>query len=107
MDFMNLSIKTLSVFMQELAIEWSDGSRHLVSLENIRRACPCAGCRGEKDVFGNIYSGGPKQHKKHSFQLQNYETVGLYGLRFFWKDGHHDGIYTFKLLYSLNGLNTK
>ena len=30
-----------------------------------------------------------------------YEEVGLYGLRFFWKDGHHDGIYTFQLLKTL------
>ena len=89
--------------MRELAIEWTDGSRQLLSLESLRLACPCAGCCGEKDVFGNIYRDGPKQLKEQAFQLHNYETVGLYGLRFFWKDGHHDGIFTFQLLFSLNG----
>ncbi len=98
---MNLSIKTLSIFLKELAIEWSDGSQFCVPLKKIRTACPCAGCSGEKDVLGNIYKGLEKQYSSLSYDLLKYEQVGLYGIRFFWKDGHHDGIYTFQLLRSL------
>ena len=102
MDFMTLSIKTLSIFVQDVAIEFSDNSTALLSLKTLRLRCPCAGCSGEKDALGNVYKGPEKQLKDPPFQLFRYEIVGLYGVRFFWKDGHHDGIYTFQLLLSLN-----
>ena len=38
-----------------------------------------------------------------SFEIVQYELIGRYGVRFFWKDGHHDGIYTFDFLGSLGG----
>ena len=100
--FMNLSIKTLSVFLKELAIEWSDGSHFCVPLKKIRLFCPCAGCGGEKDVLGNVYKNLKIKHSHLSYELLKYEEVGLYGIRFFWKDGHHDGIYTFQLLKSFS-----
>ena len=99
---MTLSIKTLSIFLQDVAIELSDSRSLLLSLKSLRLNCPCAGCSGEKDVLGNIYKGPEKKLKDTSFQLLRYELVGLYGVRFFWKDGHHDGIYTFRLLLYLN-----
>ena len=98
---MNISIKTLSIFLSELAIEWSNGDKHLIKTEQIRRACPCAYCSGEKDALGNIYSGPEQKYLSSSFHILKYETIGRYGVRFFWKDGHHDGIYTFSLLFSL------
>ncbi len=101
MLFMNISIKTLSVFLKELAIEWSDKEKNLLNLEKIRRSCPCAGCSGETDALGNVYKNSPTKYSDHSFDIINYEIVGRYGVRFFWKDGHHDGIYTFQLLKSL------
>jgi len=99
---MALSIKTLSIFVKDVAIELSDNSSILLSLKSLRLNCPCAGCSGEKDVLGNVYKGPDNKLKEASFQLFRYELVGLYGVRFFWKDGHHDGIYTFQLLLSLN-----
>mgnify|MGYP001190876883 CR=1 FL=1 len=99
---MHLSVKTLSIFLKELAVEWNSGAQNYIPLKQLRLRCPCAGCSGEKDVLGNVYKGLSSKHNDLSFQVSHYETVGLYGIRFFWKDGHHDGIYTFKLLYSLN-----
>ena len=98
---MNISIKTLSVFLKDLAIEWSDEEKNLINLEKIRRSCPCAGCSGETAALGNVYKNLETKHSSSSYSLLKYEEVGLYGLRFFWKDGHHDGIYTFQLLKSL------
>tara|TARA_B100000686_G_scaffold85259_1_gene92113 strand:- start:768 stop:1079 length:312 start_codon:yes stop_codon:yes gene_type:complete len=99
---MTLSIKTLSIFIQDVAIELSDNRTLLLDLNKLRLSCPCAGCSGEKDVLGNFYRGPTKNLKEASFQLFRYELVGLYGVRFFWKDGHHDGIYTFQLLLALS-----
>ena len=95
-------IKSIVVFEKELALKLSDGSDLFVNLADLRKACPCAGCSGETDVFGNIYIGENKKLVLDAFRVVKYSFVGLYGVRFFWGDGHRDGIYTFDLLKSLN-----
>jgi len=95
-------IKSIVVFEKELAFKLSDGSDLFVSLADLRKACPCAGCSGETDVFGNTYIGENKKLVLDAFKVVKYSFVGLYGVRFFWGDGHRDGIYTFDLLKSLN-----
>tara|TARA_Y100000590_G_scaffold469684_1_gene659084 strand:- start:306 stop:614 length:309 start_codon:yes stop_codon:yes gene_type:complete len=99
---MSLSIKNLSVFIDELLIEWSDGSKNSLDIKTIRLSCPCAGCSGESDVLGNKYFSRQKKLTNNSYLISRFEFVGLYGVRFFWKDGHHDGIYTYSLLGSLD-----
>ena len=100
---MNLSIKTISIFTNELAIKWSDDTQVFIKLNTLRLACPCAGCSGEKDALGNIYSSKKSPLSLPAFEILQYELIGRYGVRFFWKDGHHDGIYTFDFLGSLGG----
>tara|TARA_Y100001970_G_scaffold266709_1_gene355717 strand:+ start:27 stop:329 length:303 start_codon:yes stop_codon:yes gene_type:complete len=95
-----MKISTISIFLKEVAIVWEDKSSGYITLKKLREACPCAFCSGEKDVFGNVYKG-KKNLADNSFRLSRYETVGLYGIRFFWEDHHHDGIYTYDLLRSL------
>ena len=95
-------IKSIVVFEKELALKLSDGSDLFVNLADLRKACPCAGCSGETDVFGNTYIGENKKLILDAFKVVKYSFVGLYGVRFFWGDGHRDGIYTFDLLKSLN-----
>ena len=95
-----MKISTISIFLKEVAIIWEDKSSGYITLKKLREACPCAFCSGEKDVFGNIYRG-KKSLADNSFRLSRYEKVGLYGIRFFWEDHHHDGIYTYDLLHSL------
>ena len=41
----------------ELVIVWEDGREDYIALEKLRRACPCAMCRGERDILGNLYKG--------------------------------------------------
>ena len=74
----------------------------VIDLDKLRKACPCANCGGEKDVFGNVYKPKEKALNNISSQLHHIKLVGSYALRFFWKDGHSDGIYTFKFLKGLN-----
>ena len=94
-------IKSIVVFEKELALKLSDGSDLFVNLAYLRKACPCAGCSGETDVFGNTYIGENKKLVLDAYKVVKYSFVGLYGVRFFWGDGHRDGIYTFDLLKSL------
>jgi len=41
----------------ELAVRWDDGSESFILLERLRRSCPCAGCKGEVDIMGNLHIG--------------------------------------------------
>jgi len=84
-----------------LLLKWSDGSENALELKPMRDNCPCAHCAGETDVFGNIYKGPPQTMKKESYIITGIQPVGYYAIRPFWKDGHHDGIYSFEFLKKL------
>ncbi len=86
---------------EELAIKWEDGQESFVRLERLRRACPCAGCQGERDIMGNLYKGPATPLLPASFQLRRIMRVGTYALQPFWGDGHASGIYSFDLLRQL------
>ncbi len=83
---------------EELAIKWADGSESFVVLEKLRRHCPCAGCRGEKDILGNVYKDPPRPLAPQAFHLRAITSVGSYGIQPVWADGHATGIYSFDYL---------
>ena len=83
---------------EELAIRWDDGSESFVPLEKLRRACPCAGCKGEVDIMGNLYKNPDLPLKPASFQLRSIANVGTYAVQFYWGDGHSTGLYSFDYL---------
>jgi len=82
----------------ELAVKWDDGSETFVALEMLRRHCPCAGCKGEVDVMGNLYKNPPQPLSPKSFQLVRIVNVGGYAVQPVWADGHSTGIYSFDYL---------
>lgn len=88
----------------ELAIKWEDGTESFVSLEQLRRACPCAGCKGEADILGNVYKGPSQELSPAAFQLRGLNRVGTYALQPVWADGHATGIYSFDYLRHVAGL---
>ncbi len=83
---------------QELAVKWDDGSESFISLEKLRRACPCAGCKGEMDVMGNLYKGPEQKLTRAAFELRQIVPVGTYAIQPVWADGHATGIYSFDYL---------
>ena len=85
----------------ELAVKWDDGSEGFVPLETLRRACPCAGCKGEVDIMGFLHKGPDKPLSPASFQLRKLGWVGTYGIQPAWGDGHATGIYSFEMLKEL------
>ncbi|MEA3210151.1 MAG: hypothetical protein QOE70_3208 [Chthoniobacter sp.] len=86
----------------ELAIAWSDDTESYLSLEALRRACPCAACGGEPDVLGNI-DRPDVTYTPQSFTLTGCQVVGGYALQPAWGDGHGTGLYTFPYLRRLAG----
>lgn len=83
---------------EELAIKWDDGSESFVSLQTLRRACPCAGCKGEVDIMGNLYKNPDQALGPSAFQLRQVVSVGGYALQPVWGDGHNTGLYSFDYL---------
>jgi DUF971 family protein len=98
---MQSGLENMTVIGDELALRWTDGAESYVTLELLRRRCPCALCAGEKDILGNVYQGkvnlGPA-----SFRLKRCTIVGGYGIQPEWMDGHGSGIYSFSYLRSLD-----
>jgi DUF971 family protein len=86
---------------KDLVIVWDDGREDYLPLERLRRECPCAMCRGERDLLGNVYRGSKRPLTERSFQLVSHHVVGAYALQITWADGHNDGIYGYELLRRL------
>lgn len=89
----------------ELAVKWSDGGESFIPLEKLRRACPCAGCRGETDIMGNLYKNPDQKLTVAAFQLVRFTGVGGYGIQPAWADGHATGIFSFEYLKQIAGEN--
>lgn len=85
----------------ELAIKWDDGSESFIALERLRRECPCAGCKGETDVLGNVYKDPERPLTPAAFELRSLTLVGTYAVQPVWGDGHATGIYSFEYLRHL------
>jgi DUF971 family protein len=82
-----------------LLIEWSDGARHRIPFATLRRACPCAGCKGEMGFAGRFAT--QPDLRPGEDELADIGLVGAYGLNAVWADGHSTGIYTFEHLRAL------
>ena len=91
---------TLDKKAGQLIITWSDGPTCRYPLSNLREACPCVECRGGHENMGrqsdpdNILALTPAR----SYQVEDLQMVGNYGLQPTWDDGHHTGIYTWEYL---------
>ena len=96
-----MRIEDFQIIGEELAIKWNDGTETFVGLENLRRHCPCAGCKGELDVMGNLYKGPEVKLGPDSFRVVRIERVGGYALQPFWADGHNTGLFSFEYLHAL------
>ena len=82
----------------ELAVKWDDGGEDFIPLEKLRRSCPCAGCKGEVDIMGNIYQNPKTVLTPKAFELIRIAGVGGYAIQPVWADGHSTGIYSFDYL---------
>ena len=93
--------KDVMVVGRELAIVWEDGREDYISLEKLRRSCPCAMCKGERDILGKLYKGPDRPYTPASFQVAGHRRVGGYALQIDWADRHNDGIYSWETLRRL------
>ena len=76
----------------ELAVKWDDGTEDFIALEKLRHACPCAGCKGEVDILGNLYKNPALPLTVKAFELVKFMSVGGYAIQPLWADGHNTGL---------------
>ena len=94
--------KNLKVMIaeQRLLIEWKDGQHSEFSLAQLRRVCPCATCRTEREQQASnplrILKADPT-----GVRVTNARLVGSYAIQFDYSDGHNTGIFDFRFLRSL------
>ncbi|HEY5610052.1 MAG TPA: DUF971 domain-containing protein [Thermoanaerobaculia bacterium] len=88
----------MNILGNELVVAWDDGHESYYPVDELRRACPCAACAGEPDLFGRVAKGPAREYSAASFHLVNVESIGNYGVQPNWADGHTWGIWTFDRL---------
>ena len=88
---------------RELAVKWDDGAESFISLEQLRRACPCAGCKGETDIMGQVHRHPEEPLTARSFELVRIVHVGGYAIQPVWADGHATGLFSFEYLKRITG----
>jgi len=88
-----------------LTVSWADGHKSLYPFGLLRKACPCASCRGgheymsaEPDPMVFNFESFPEGPENRMISL---EAVGSYAVGFQWEDGHQAGIYNWHYLRAL------
>ncbi|MBU3759495.1 MAG: DUF971 domain-containing protein [Candidatus Omnitrophica bacterium] len=70
---------------------WFDGHRSLYNFRQLRVNCRCARCVDEWTGVRILREEAIPQ----DLHLRSFETVGRYGVKYRWSDGHDTGIYAF------------
>ena len=84
---------------QELTVEWADGHVSTYSYEGLRRACPCAECRGGHGQMGQPVD--PVVFELPSlmtYEVKELRPAGHYALQIVWGDGHGSGLFRWEVL---------
>ncbi|MBI3540704.1 MAG: DUF971 domain-containing protein [Deltaproteobacteria bacterium] len=101
---------TVSTDPKGIVITWDDGHQGTYPFSFLRKACPCALCKGERLPFDQMRGIGgravssPDSSEPSGFAsgeqnvAKNMFKVGHYAIGFEWGDGHNTGIYTFDYL---------
>lgn len=86
-----------------LCIVWSDGHKRLYTPGELRRNCPCATCREQRDAPPPPATSLPvlSPAEAQPLALRAMKPVGHYAYSITFSDGHSTGIYTFELLRAL------
>lgn len=98
-----MNIESLDIIGNDLAIKWADETESFIPLAKLRQHCPCAACKGEIDVMGNLYKAPEKTLPPRAFELTRITFVGGYAVQPVWADGHSTGLFTFDYLKRLAG----
>lgn len=75
---------------RSVSVTFDDGVTAAFSLTELRRSCPCAGCRGAREQGREPFAVRPDSSGP---TIVDASLVGAWGLSIRWSDGHEAGIY--------------
>jgi DUF971 family protein len=78
-----------------LTVRWDDGTVASFGLEDLRRNCPCAECRGRRERGLPVW---PAPGAPQPLRATGADLVGSWGVTIRWNDGHDTGIYSWGIL---------
>lgn len=84
----------------QLIIEWSDGVRGAITWKQLRDACPCAGCKEDREKPADPFRI-LKPNELVPLAPVSMPRVGRYAYKVVWSDGHDAGIFTLEHLRQL------
>lgn len=82
-----------------LIVKWNDGSTSQIKLTNLRRNCPCAVCKVEREEQSKSYI---PIYGDVELAVTDLQVIGQYALKVVWKDGHDNGIFEFEFLKQIS-----
>ena len=86
-----------------LVIDWNDGQRSRLRWTDLRKDCPCAGCREERekppDPFRIL-----KPAELEPLKPVRIDPIGYYAYKIVWSDGHDSGLFTLETLRAMGEL---
>jgi DUF971 family protein len=88
----------------QLRIEWNDRQQRCYTVQELRKACPCATCREKISQKGTRRA--PllpiiTEAEMKPLTIARMKPVGNYAYSIDFSDGHDTGIYTLELLREL------
>ncbi len=87
---------------QELRVRWKDGRESVYPASRLRKNCPCATCRTEREKQSTELLPVLRQAPSGDLRMTGAKLVGAYAVLLYWSDGHDTGIFDFKFLRSLD-----
>lgn len=87
---------------QELRVTWRDGHESVLPAVALRKSCPCATCRTEREKQTRELLPVLKQAPSGPIELSGARLVGTYAIQLIWSDGHDTGIYDYKYLRAMD-----
>jgi DUF971 family protein len=80
---------------EAVTITYYDGHVARFELERLRKACPCAQCRGLRDQGQEAW---PRPGSPTPLRIEEAHRHGAWGLLLVWNDRHATGIFPFRSL---------
>lgn len=93
---------------EELQIEWSDGQRSSYAVAELRKRCPCATCREQRQEAASNANANSmllpvlSAAETMPTRIQGMRPVGNYAYAIEFNDGHDTGIFTIDFLRAFN-----
>jgi len=92
-------VKIKLIAQSKVELKWDDSSESYVSLEKLRKFCPCATCAAEREKQSSSFI--PLLHSAQT-RIKRINKIGNYAIGIIWEDGHNTGIYEFHFLKNIS-----